>query len=87
MTTPLSADQAAATTRVLIIEDDPSIAEAVRRVVAKQNGTGVIAADGRNGLRNFFEERPAWWCSTSGSPGWTAGRCSSASATSPRCRS
>jgi len=58
MTTTLSPDQASKTTRVLIIEDDPSIAEAVQRVVAKQNGTGVIAGDGRNGLRNFFEDRP-----------------------------
>ena len=58
MTTTLSQDQVEATTRVLIIEDDPSIAEAVRRVVAKQHGTGVVANDGRGGLRNFFEERP-----------------------------
>jgi len=58
MTTTLSPEQVAGTTRVLIIEDDPSIAEAVRRVVAKQNGTGVVVADGRDGLRNFFEERP-----------------------------
>ena len=58
MTTTLSPDQVATTTRVLIIEDDPSIAEAVRRVVAKQHGTGVVASDGRNGLRNFFDERP-----------------------------
>ncbi|HEY4928775.1 MAG TPA: response regulator transcription factor [Acidimicrobiales bacterium] len=58
MTTALSTEQVAGTTRVLIIEDDPAIAEAVRRVVAKQNGTGVVAGDGRNGLRNFFEERP-----------------------------
>ncbi len=58
MTTTLHPEQVEATTRVLIIEDDPSIAEAVRRVVAKQNGTGVIASDGRNGLRNFFEDRP-----------------------------
>jgi len=58
MTTALSAQQVAGTTRVLIIEDDPAIAEAVRRVVAKQYGTGVVASDGRNGLRNFFEERP-----------------------------
>jgi DNA-binding response OmpR family regulator len=58
MTTALSTEQVAGTTRVLIIEDDPTIAEAVRRVVAKQNGTGVVAGDGRNGLRNFFEERP-----------------------------
>ena len=58
MTTTLTPDQVAGTTRVLIIEDDPSIAEAVRRVVAKQHGTGVVATDGRNGLRNFFEERP-----------------------------
>ena len=58
MTTALSTEQVAGTTRVLIIEDDPAIAEAVRRVVAKQNGTGVVVDDGRNGLRNFFEERP-----------------------------
>lgn len=58
MTTTLSPDRVAATTRVLIIEDDPSTAEAVRRVVTEQNGTGVVASDGRNGLRNFFEERP-----------------------------
>ena len=84
MTTAMSPDQLAGTTRVLIIEDDPSIAEAVRRVVAKQNGTGVVAADGRNGLRNFFEERPDLVVLDIGLPGWTAGRCSSASATSPR---
>ena len=58
MTTAVTTDQVAATTRVLIIEGDPSIAEAVRRVVVKQNGTGVVANDGRNGLRNFFDERP-----------------------------
>jgi len=58
MTTTLTPDQVAATTRVLIIEDDPSIAEAVRRVVAKQHGSGVVATDGRNGLRTFFEEQP-----------------------------
>ncbi len=58
MTTTLHPEQVEATTRVLIIEDDPSIAEAVRRVVAKQHGTGVVASDGRNGLRNFFEDRP-----------------------------
>ncbi len=58
MTTTLHPEQVETTTRVLIIEDDPSIAEAVRRVVAKQHGTGVVASDGRNGLRNFFEDRP-----------------------------
>jgi DNA-binding response OmpR family regulator len=58
MTTTLSPEQVAGTTRVLIIEDDPSIAEAVRRVVTEQNGSGVVVSDGRNGLRNFFEERP-----------------------------
>src|SRR5271169_5197144 len=58
MTTTLSPDRVAGTTRVLIIEDDPSIAEAVRRVVAKHHGTGVVVGDGRNGLRNFFDERP-----------------------------
>ncbi len=58
MTTTLSPDQVAGTTRVLIIGDDPAVAEAVRRVVTQQNGTGVVVADGRNGLRNFFEERP-----------------------------
>jgi len=58
MTTTLSPDQVAATYRVLIIEDDPSIADAVHRVVVNQHGTGIIAGDGRNGLRNFFEERP-----------------------------
>jgi len=58
MTTALTTEQVAGTTRVLIIEDDPAIAEAVRLVVVKQNGTGVVASDGRNGLRNFFEERP-----------------------------
>lgn len=58
MTTALSTQQVAGIARVLIIEDDPAIAEAVRRVVARQNGTGVVASDGRNGLRNFFEDRP-----------------------------
>ena len=58
MTSTLSPEQVAGLTLVLIIEDDASIAEAVRRVVAKQNGTGVVVSDGRNGLRNFFEERP-----------------------------
>ena len=58
MTTALSAQQVAGTARVLIIEDDPAVAEAVRRVVARQHGTGVVASNGRNGLRNFFEERP-----------------------------
>ena len=54
MTTALSTDQVAGTTRVLIIEDDPAIAEAVRRVVAKHHGTGVVAGDGRNGLAQFL---------------------------------
>jgi len=42
MTTALTTEQVAGTTRVLIIEDDPAIAEAVRRVVVKQHGTGVV---------------------------------------------
>ena len=58
MTTAMRTDQVAGTSRVLIVEDDPLIAEAVRRVVARQHGTGVVVSDGRNGLRNFFEERP-----------------------------
>jgi DNA-binding response OmpR family regulator len=58
MTSTMTNEQATGTTRVLIIEDDPAIAEAVQRVVTRQNGTGVVAGDGRNGLRNFFEERP-----------------------------
>jgi DNA-binding response OmpR family regulator len=43
--------------RVLIIEDDDAIADAVQVVVVRQGGTGVRAADGREGLRLFFEER------------------------------
>ncbi|HVC66048.1 MAG TPA: response regulator transcription factor [Acidimicrobiales bacterium] len=69
MTTTLSPDQVAGTTRVLVIGDDPSVAEAVRRVVAQQNGTGVVVADGRNGLRNFFEERPDLVVLDIGQPG------------------
>ena len=58
MTATLPNEPMTGTTRVLIIEDDPAIAEAVQRVVARQNGTGVVAGDGRVGLRDFFEERP-----------------------------
>lgn len=57
MTATMPTDPLAAT-RVLIIEDDPAIAEAVQRVVGRQNGTGVITGDGRSGLRSFFDERP-----------------------------
>ena len=69
MTTTLSPDQVAGTTRVLVIGDDPSVAEAVRRVVVQQNGTGVVIADGRSGLRNFFEERPDLVVLDIGQPG------------------
>lgn len=69
MTTTLSPDQVACTTRVLVIGDDPSVAEAVRRVVVQQNGTGVVVADGRSGLRNFFEERPDLVVLDIGQPG------------------
>ena len=69
MTTTLSPDQVAGTTRVLVIGDDPSVAEAVRRVVAQQSGTGVVVADGRSGLRNFFEERPDLVVLDIGAPG------------------
>jgi DNA-binding response OmpR family regulator len=46
----------AAPSRVLIVEDDDSIAEAVAIVVNRMNCVAVRAANGKEGLRVFFDD-------------------------------
>ena len=64
-----------ARTRVLVVEDEPSIAALVRMYLERE-GFGVdIAADGRRPWppSPHILHRPSCW--TSGYPGWTASRC------------
>lgn len=44
--------------RVLIVEDDDSIARAVETVVKRQGGVSFWASNGRDGVRMVFEQRP-----------------------------
>jgi DNA-binding response OmpR family regulator len=44
--------------RVLVIEDDPDIARAIRTVLESGGLDVVTAADGRTGLRTFHAGRP-----------------------------
>jgi DNA-binding response OmpR family regulator len=43
---------------VLVVEDDPDICGLVVALVQRAGMTGLQAADGRSGLRSFFEHRP-----------------------------
>ena len=46
------------TQSILVVEDDPDIRELVVALVERAGMTGFQAADGREGLRSFFEHRP-----------------------------
>jgi DNA-binding response OmpR family regulator len=45
--------------RVLIVEDDDDLRDLVRTVVEREGMETIEAADGREGLRQFYEHRPA----------------------------
>jgi DNA-binding response OmpR family regulator len=45
--------------KVLIVEDDDDLRDLVRTVVEREGMATVEAADGREGLRRFYEHRPA----------------------------
>ncbi len=74
MTTTLSPDQVARTTRVLVIGDDPSSPRRSAAWWSQQNGTGVVvAATGATDCATSSRSAPTWSCSTSVSPsmdGW-----------------
>jgi DNA-binding response OmpR family regulator len=44
--------------KVLIVEDDDDLRELVRTVVEREGMSAIGAADGREGLRHFYEHRP-----------------------------
>ena len=44
---------------MLVVEDDPQVASLVQAVLERADHEVVAAADGRDGLRAFFEQRPA----------------------------
>jgi DNA-binding response OmpR family regulator len=46
-------------TRVLIVEDDDDLRDLVRTVVEREGMETIQAADGRDGLRKFYEHRPS----------------------------
>ena len=45
--------------RVLIVEDDDDLRDLVRTVVEREGMETIEAADGREGLRQFYDHRPA----------------------------
>ena len=45
--------------KVLIVEDDDDLRDLVRTVVEREGMTTIEAADGREGLRQFYEHRPS----------------------------
>ena len=45
--------------RVLIVEDDDDLRDLVRTVVEREGMETIEAADGREGLRQFYDQRPA----------------------------
>ena len=46
------------TQRVLVIEDDPTVAEVVARYLTREGYSVVVSADGRSGLRDAMESPP-----------------------------
>jgi len=44
--------------KVLIVEDDDDLRDLVRTVVEREGMATIEAADGREGLRQFYEHRP-----------------------------
>jgi two-component system, OmpR family, response regulator RegX3 len=58
--TTISADQAAeAATRILIVEDESSLADSVRYNLEREGYDVTVAADGREAIDRFRAERPA----------------------------
>jgi DNA-binding response OmpR family regulator len=45
--------------KVLIVEDDDDLRDLVRTVVEREGMATIEAADGREGLRQFYEHRPS----------------------------
>jgi DNA-binding response OmpR family regulator len=43
-------------TRILVVEDDAGIAQAVCAVIARLGASGIVASNGKDGIRRFFEE-------------------------------
>ena len=46
-------------TRILVVEDEPSLAESVRYNLEREGYDVIVATDGRTGLERFREDRPA----------------------------
>jgi DNA-binding response OmpR family regulator len=55
--------------KVLIVEDDDDLRDLVRTVVEREGMTTIVAADGREGLRQFYEHRPRLLILDIGLPG------------------
>ena len=55
--------------KVLIVEDDDDLRDLVRTVVEREGMTTIEAADGREGLRQFYEHRPSLVILDIGLPG------------------
>src|SRR5690349_3253323 len=72
--------------RLLVVEDDPDIALALRMLFSRAGYEVAQAGDGRTGLKEAYAEHPDLVVLDVACPRWTAGRCSNASATSPMCR-
>ena len=61
--------------KVLIVEDDDDLRDLVRTVVEREGMATIEAADGREGLRQFYELRPSLLILDIGLPeldGWQA---------------
>ncbi len=54
----------AAPPRVLVVEDDPTVAEVVVRYLVREGYRVEAVADGAWPCNRPWPTRPSWWCST-----------------------
>ncbi|ULB11288.1 hypothetical protein ORIO_15485 [Cereibacter azotoformans] len=60
---------------ILIVEDEPEIAEILETYFAREGFRVICAGDGPTGLAHHQRLRPIWWCSTSSFRASMATRC------------
>ena len=80
-------EQATATARVLVVEDDEAIADVLRRSLRAEGHEVRSAGDGAEALTPPSSSARTWSCSTSASPASTAWRSAAGCAPRATCRS
>ncbi len=69
---PAEGDRDRDTQRILIVDDEPAVREALQRSLAFEGYGTEVAVDGADALEKAAAYRPTWSSSTSRCPAWTA---------------